>query len=88
MTRNAKPPGRHTPGAETLATTKTQEWHQSNPTAAPRWTPGAIARERVRAHLRHMAASAGRPLRSRLDEQHHLAARRAGEVARMKVVGE
>ncbi|TCJ36876.1 hypothetical protein [Parafrankia sp. BMG5.11] len=43
---------------------------------------------RLRARLRRLAAAAGRPLRSRLDEQQHLATRRAGELARMKVVGE
>lgn len=54
----------------------------------PRPSRADIELARLRARLRRMAAGAGRPLRTRLDEQHHLAARRAGELARIARVGE
>ncbi len=57
-------------------------------TAPSAWTAGRIARERVRAHLRHLAASAGRPVRTLADERVHAAARRRGEAARIARVGE
>lgn len=48
----------------------------------------AVEVARLRAQLRRMAMAAGRTVRTRADEAEHLAARRAGELARMKAVGE
>ncbi|CAI7979450.1 conserved hypothetical protein [Frankia sp. Hr75.2] len=85
MSQNAQPPGGGIPRAvrESLAGGRTSH-SESN----PRPTRADIELARLRARLRYIAHAAGRPLRSRLDEAEHSAARRAGEVARMKVVGE
>lgn len=85
MTRNAQPPGGGIPRAvrESLAGGRTSRI-ESN----PRSTRADIELARLRARLRYIAHAAGRPLRTRLDEAEHLAARRAGELARMRSVGE
>lgn len=54
----------------------------------PRPSRADIELARLRARLRYIAHAAGRPLRSRADEAEHSAARRVGEVARMRSVGE
>ncbi len=53
----------------------------------PRWTPGRIAVARCRARLRHLAVADGRPLLTLTEEREHAAARRRGEVARLRLGG-